>query len=209
LTFAVSGMLWEDSLVMIDQETNSLWSHLLGESMRGKLEGKSLEVIPLLMTDWSSWKSRYPHTTVAVASRSADMFRREMHTSGKPLVIGLDLGKKFYAWTYELLGEKTILNSDCGSRKVLAGIDKKSGTAVLFDRTLDGKVLTFQWTEGRLIDKATGSTWDLLTGVATEGPSKGQHLKQLSGFLSDAFAWDRYHPESQTFGGKPGKRLTP
>ncbi len=35
LTFAVSGLLWNSSLVMLDQETGSLWSHILGTCERG------------------------------------------------------------------------------------------------------------------------------------------------------------------------------
>ena len=34
LNFAVSGLLWENSLVMVDDATESLWSHLLGEAMQ-------------------------------------------------------------------------------------------------------------------------------------------------------------------------------
>ena len=51
LTFSVSGMLWNRSLVMLDQETKSLWSHILGQAMRGPLKGTRLEVIPSTMTD--------------------------------------------------------------------------------------------------------------------------------------------------------------
>ena len=35
LTFGVSGMLWNRSLVMYDKETGTLWSHILGEAMQG------------------------------------------------------------------------------------------------------------------------------------------------------------------------------
>ena len=38
LTFGVSGMLWNRSLVMYDRETKSLWSHMLGEAMQGRLK---------------------------------------------------------------------------------------------------------------------------------------------------------------------------
>ena len=49
LTFAVSGMLWKRSLVMVDSETKTLWSHLLGKAMRGKLNFiKGLKVIKIL-----------------------------------------------------------------------------------------------------------------------------------------------------------------
>ena len=38
LTFMVSGMLWRDSLVMQDRETETLWSHVTGEAIRGPLK---------------------------------------------------------------------------------------------------------------------------------------------------------------------------
>ena len=46
LTLSVSGMLWNRSLVILDAETKSLWSHILGRAMRGPLEGETLEVLP-------------------------------------------------------------------------------------------------------------------------------------------------------------------
>ena len=43
LTLCVSGKLWNRSLIMMDKETDSLWSHLLGEAMAGPLEGGAEE----------------------------------------------------------------------------------------------------------------------------------------------------------------------
>ena len=37
LTLVVSGMLWNRNLVMLDLETESLWSHILGEAKAGVL----------------------------------------------------------------------------------------------------------------------------------------------------------------------------
>ena len=51
LTLSVSGMLWNRSLVILDAETKSLWSHILGRAMQGPLEGETLEALPGLMTD--------------------------------------------------------------------------------------------------------------------------------------------------------------
>jgi len=35
LTFIVSGKLWRDSLIMMDRETRTLWSHVAGEAIHG------------------------------------------------------------------------------------------------------------------------------------------------------------------------------
>ena len=62
LTLAVSGLLWNRSLVMIDQETGSHWSHLMGTAMKGPLKGEKLEVFPSTMTDWATWRAKYVNT---------------------------------------------------------------------------------------------------------------------------------------------------
>ena len=46
VTLAVSGKLWNHSLVMVDQETGSLWSHLLGRAMSGPMKGTNLKTLP-------------------------------------------------------------------------------------------------------------------------------------------------------------------
>ena len=50
LTFIVSGKLWRDSLIMIDRETETLWSHVTGEAIHGELKGKRLESMPVAYT---------------------------------------------------------------------------------------------------------------------------------------------------------------
>jgi hypothetical protein len=66
LTFIVSGMLWRDSLVMMDRETETLWSHVTGEALRGPLAGKRLEPIPVVQTTWQRWRAAHPETLVLV-----------------------------------------------------------------------------------------------------------------------------------------------
>ena len=63
-------MLWNRSLVMIDEETGSLWSHLLGEAMQGPLQGTQLEAVPSEMVTWESWRREHPQTTVREVSGS-------------------------------------------------------------------------------------------------------------------------------------------
>ena len=58
----VSGMLWRDSLIMMDRETETLWSHVTGEAIRGPLEGTRLEAIPVAHTTWKPWRAAHPDT---------------------------------------------------------------------------------------------------------------------------------------------------
>ena len=52
LTFGVSGMLFRDGLVMYDRETDTLWTHVDGRAVRGKLTGHVLEIVPSIHATW-------------------------------------------------------------------------------------------------------------------------------------------------------------
>ena len=87
LTFQVSGQLWQRSLVMRDLETESLWSHILGECMQGELKGKKLELIPAEMTTWKQWLADHPQTTVLDMSPTAKRFDRECFKRMQPVFV--------------------------------------------------------------------------------------------------------------------------
>jgi hypothetical protein len=59
-TFIVSGKLWRNSLIMMDEETESLWSHVTGEALDGAMKGRRLEVLPSIQTTWNRWTLEHP-----------------------------------------------------------------------------------------------------------------------------------------------------
>ena len=64
LSFGVSGRLLQNTLVMYDRQTESLWSQLYGGAINGPLAGSSLKVFPSVLTEWESWRSLHPHGRV-------------------------------------------------------------------------------------------------------------------------------------------------
>lgn len=63
-TFGVSGLLYQTNLVPFDRATKSNWSQLLNESVNGSLSGRKAELIPLVETDWKTWKTMFPDTKI-------------------------------------------------------------------------------------------------------------------------------------------------
>lgn len=63
-TFGVSGLLFQTNLIPFDRATKSNWSQILGKSVNGSLSGKDANVITLVETDWKTWKTMFPSTTV-------------------------------------------------------------------------------------------------------------------------------------------------
>ena len=83
-----------------------------------------------------------------------------------------------------------------GDRAVLVTFDPRNGTAVLFDRTLEGRELTFELRGESLVDRETGTEWDRLAGRAVTPPLEGEWLVQLPAIISSFEAWSRFHPET-------------
>ena len=184
---------------MQDKPTGSLWSHILGEAIEGKLKGKTLEAIPSEMTTWEAWRRAHPKTTVLALSRTSRNFTKAFYrrrpsafvfgwlVAGEPTHIRLDV-----------LQKKPLVHCTCGDSPLLAVYDPESTGARLFSRRVDDRVLDFESVgDGKLRDKQTGSTWDRVSGAALEGPLKGRRLVPRAGILSFARAWRTFHPDSR------------
>ncbi len=200
LTFAVSGWLWNRSLVMVDKETKTQWSHILGEGKKGELKGARLDQHPSLMTDWGTWRRLHPKTTIVLRvrnqGRTATKFVRRFYKSAnKNIVFGVVLGADEKAWKLDRL--PALLNDKVGDRHVLVTFDAGSYTARLFDRTLDGKLLTFRLMDGEVMDEETKSVWHPLHGKAMSGRLKGKELRALPAIESFDWTWKIFHPDSE------------
>ena len=75
-------------------------------------------------------------------------------------------------------------------------------TAVAWERTVDGRALTFASAGGGYLvqDAETGSTWDLETGQATAGELAGRQLARIEGTAVYWGIWAQYHPETEVLG---------
>jgi hypothetical protein len=197
LTFVVSGMLWQRSLVMMDSETESLWSHLLGRSMRGELVDTQLETLPALLTDWETWKRTHPETTVMLMRRTADGFTRDMYRDLRGFVAGMSDGENCKAWSFKDLESNPLINDTFGEQPIVVAFQKESATPFVFIRKLDGRSLSFAVKDAMIVDQQTESTWDMEFGVATGGELKGKKLQPVVAISSFSEAWKKFHPESE------------
>ena len=184
------------SLVMADQETGSLWSHILGEAMAGPLKGTVLTILPSAMTDWKSWKTTHPKTTVVMMSRTSRKFNKEFFRNPSRFVIGYKHNGKTRAWGFDLLQKTPIINDALGEKTVLVTFDVAANAPYLFGREINGKTLTFSQRNGKLVDKETNSEWNRITGKAISGSMKGKQLPPLTGVVSFKRAWQNFHPKS-------------
>ena len=191
LTFQVSGKLWKRSLVMRDLETESLWSHILGECMEGELKGKKLELIPSVMSTWGEWLAANPDTTVLDLSPTAGRFDKDFYKNPKKFVYGVKVDDTPKAYSFSYLKKNPITQEKIGGTPVLVTFNPESTAAMIFDA--GKRQFKTKLENGRLVDSSTGATFDPLTGIG----KAGENLSQLSGIVSYRKSWLAFYPESK------------
>ena len=223
-TFGVSGKLIMNVLVMYDHQTRTLWSQFLGRGVEGELTGVDLDVLPVTQTTWDSWKTLHPDTKVLDkrGRYRTDSYRgyygsgrtgvigerhRDDRLDPKELVVGVDFDSLKKAYPFNVLDDQPVLNDSVDDRDALIYFDRPSGTALVYDRTIDGRALTFRLDgdslgiQTTLVDDETGSRWLAFTGAAVDGPLKGRQLERVPSHLSFWFAWTDWNPDTHLFGG--------
>jgi hypothetical protein len=125
-------------------------------------------------------------------------------------VVAVEFGKDVRAYPFTELRKVGVLNQSVGeedfviffrggTRSALDGRDiatsRDVGTAVVYSRRVGKRRLTFERKGDTLVDKETGSRWNLV-GEGVSGPLKGQRLTPLVHAQHFAFAWLAFRPDS-------------
>lgn len=222
LTFGVSGKLWRNALVMYDRETDSLWGHVPGESIRGLLKGKELNMLASVpRTTWKKWRSLYPGTLVLSVKGREDLRKDaygSYHKSDDPgmfppenedrrldvkeKVVGVRIGKAARAYPFRLFERSPILQDELAGRPIVLYLDKASETSAIWARKVHRQTLTFSSQKDRshARDKETGTLWHLLTGHAEAGKLKGTRLEAVPHVTAYWFAWQDFFPHTGVHG---------
>ena len=171
-------------LVMYDRQTGTLWSQLIGEAVQGELQGTKLEFLPSLQTTWADWKAQNP-TTIALrkgyygARDPYDSYYTSDRTGVigesirddrlyiKEFVVGVELNGDPVAFPFGVLNKEPVVNYEAGGQPILVVFNVDTGTGVVYEREVDGQLLTFSQVEKTtIVDNETGTNWNGLTGEA-------------------------------------------
>lgn len=223
-TFGVSGYLFHNNLVMYDHQTNTLWSQVLAQGIKGAHTRQTLEVLAATQTTWGAWKIQHPDTRV-LSARQMGRLSEEIvdpyvgyYTSGasglggqsavderlpaKALVVGLRIGSQKIAYPFDQIRELGLINDELEGVPVLVVYNAALNTVATYARLLEGRTLTFALAEdgNALLDEETRSVWDFELGQALAGELEGARLERLTAPIVFWFAWSDIYPETQLFG---------
>ncbi|MFB6309779.1 MAG: DUF3179 domain-containing (seleno)protein [Salinirussus sp.] len=215
--FEVSLNLWRNNLVLRDRLTRSLWSQVLAMAIRGEVTGDRLDLVPSTMTRWETWQKTYPDTEVLLPppysatkfgngkpgpvdpsylQRSSRVNRRE--DGLRTIVIGVATESGARAYPFDAVRRAGPVNDTVGSVPVVVAV-AAGANLVAFDRRVDGEILTFE-AAGDSHLRGGGSTWDVTTGRAIDGPYAGEQLRSAASHPPMyRFTWFDFHPDSTVF----------
>ncbi len=69
IEFGISGLLYNSNVLLFDRHESkpeSLWSQMMGESVTVSESPRQLTMLPVELTTWGDWKSRFPQGRVLI-----------------------------------------------------------------------------------------------------------------------------------------------
>ena len=116
----------------------------------------------------------------------------------KEIILGFHIDDIYKAYKQQDLENMIVTNDEIGNTSILL-TSLFSGNARAFDRTLNGDVLDFEFSDGKILDLQTGSEWNY-DGEAISGPHVGESLERLPFSPGFWFEWIAFHPDTLVYG---------
>jgi len=217
--FGVSGKLYNSDLVMYDRKTETYWSQITGEGIRGELAGQVLTKIPVDTIEWGDWKKAHPDTVVLSTDtgffrnydsnpypgydRNSGLFfpvnnQDDGRLFSKAIVYGIVFDDKAKAYAKDAIIKIGLINDVFDNRSLLIINDPEDKVIRIFDREVDGEILSFENVDGKLVDSETQSVWSF-SGEALSGTHSGKSLERLDTGPHFWFAWAAFNTDSDLY----------
>ena len=180
--FGVSGLLYNNDVLLYDRDTESLWSELISEAVAGERIGKKLTPLPISHTTWRDWREKHPQTLVLSEDTGHFRdYRRDPYA-------GYDQSRR----TYFAVNAKAP--DDYHPKEVVLGLG------------VDGVFKAYPFIEldkqgkARFSDSINGTRfdfdWDAENRSISITNSQAQQIAGIQGFW---FAWFAFHPDTEVF----------
>jgi hypothetical protein len=180
--FGVSGLLYNNDVLLYDRDTESLWSQILSEAISGERVGTKLTTLPVSHTTWRDWREKHPATLVLSddTGHSRD-YQRNPHAgyenSRRTFFAVNNAAPDYYHPKEVVLG----LGID-GVYKAYPFVELEKQGKPRFSDTINGNRFNF--------------AWDSTNRSVTITDSSGQQVAGIQGFW---FAWFAFHPDTEVY----------
>jgi hypothetical protein len=115
-------------------------------------------------------------------------------------VLGIEIGGDALAYPIGLLDRVEVIDDESGDRSWVVARCPLTRVAAVYDRSVEGRVLTFEpsgalWRDTLVLrDRETGTYWSAATGLALFGSLRGRRLEPLAATYTTAGRWRQAFP---------------
>ena len=125
------------------------------------------------------------------------------YLTDEDLVVGYKMGSDVRAYPHKILDWHEIINDDIGGRPLAITYCPLTGTAVGWDRNIQGNVTTFG-VSGLLFntnlipyDRFTDSNWSQMRLVSINGPLQGERITSFQVIETTWGSWKEMYPDTK------------
>ncbi|MFH1501606.1 MAG: DUF3179 domain-containing protein [Candidatus Eisenbacteria bacterium] len=164
---------------------------------------------------------RNPYTGYDAPDREPHYFDaglRDERLRSMDRVLGLEMDGEAVAYPFTLLSVERVVNDVVGGEGVVvlwapgtaSPVDAETvaggrdvGAAGAYSAMSDGVRTTFEFRNGRIIDRESGSVWNAM-GVAVSGEREGERLERLAARDHFWFSWAMFRPDTRVYERRGG-----
>lgn len=226
VTFGTSGMVYNNTTLMYDSSSDSLWLQATGDAVKGDLVGSTLTAYPSTVMKWGDWKKLYPDSQVlstetgyvrdytrhpygsydSYAGSYFPLNYTDATLSTKWVVTWVGDDAASTSFSRDVLKGRGTQQTTLGELPLAAFYDFDLQTTRVFDARVDGQTLTFSydWNEKEIRDAETGSVWNA-EGEAISGKMRGKALTRQIANDAYWFCYIALHPNGAAVEVTPAK----
>jgi len=205
LVFDFSGMTLDNAMVMKDRQSETLWSQVRLQAVEGERAGQRLELLASNQMTWQEWAGQYPDTTLVIDPRlpvAENTFIIPVVPTSPIVdpeayhgyVAGITWEDAAMAFPLDEVTKQGVVNSDIAGLPILLVGLGEPGAVTVWERVVEGQILTFTRQGDQLIDEETQSVWNAETGIAESGELAGKQMNVVDAWICDWRGWLDAYP---------------
>lgn len=207
-----SGYLIYDNVVLIDQNSETYWSQMLGQCIKGSFAGDLSSTYNFVEMTWGTVKKSFPEALVFTNSsintsnineseankadvKVGDLVYGIVESSQGQQPFGSSDGKstKVHIYHYDDFGSETTLKSVFVSNKRTLVVGNKNDHYITSYINDSNAVFEAVQDQFPIVMKDSDSNeWDVF-GVAVSGPRTGEQLESHTAFFALFWAWENFY----------------
>ncbi len=189
------GMLYRNSFIMYDHQTNSHWVHTTGECVKGKLKGKQLRFIPSSVMTWGAWRKLNPMSLVLEGEMTRGFMGTFRLNAKSPNRYGISIGQGATAKLFSIksLLVNPVVQDRLGDDDVVIFFDKESLHATAWIR---GKN-EFRQVDGKILDQR-GREWNAMLGQPIGADNASEKMRPIAATVWLIERWRGFYPKASS-----------